>query len=582
MNIAISLIGGLGMFLYGMNVMGDGLQKAAGEKLKKIIEMLTTNKIMGVLVGTLVTAIIQSSSATTVMTIGFVNAGIMSLQQAVGVIMGANVGTTVTAQLVSFNIEKYAPIAIGIGMAFWFFTKKKNVKNISEILIGFGILFVGMNFMKAAAAPVSEMPQVHDAMLYLSKNPVLGILAGFVITGTIQSSSASIGILIVLASQGLLPITAALPVLYGDNIGTCVTSLLSTVGASRNARRAAIMHLCFNVIGTLLFIIVLSKPIVALVTSIDPTNVPRQIANAHTLFNVVNVIVLLPFSSYLVKLATKLVPYTEDEDLENIHTTKFLDERILETPSIALSNTVDEVIRMASRSTRALDSAYDAVKTFNHEKREKTFEYEKMINTLQLDITNFLFALSNRNLSDLERIKADVLFHIVNDIERVGDHADNIAEISQFMEDKKVKFTDDATKELDTLFELASKNFYDSITALKTSDFELAATITDREREINILEQNARNSHMVRLRSGTCSVEAGIYFLDIISNLERISDHSINITEELGRMSYQLPKLYSYCALQHSRIQICCWLLPELDPQYLYLLPGQSSVLLSP
>lgn len=537
MNIAISLIGGLGMFLYGMNVMGDGLQKAAGEKLKKIIEMLTTNKIMGVLVGTLVTAIIQSSSATTVMTIGFVNAGIMSLQQAVGVIMGANVGTTVTAQLVSFNIEKYAPIAIGIGMAFWFFTKKKNVKNISEILIGFGILFVGMNFMKAAAAPVSEMPQVHDAMLYLSKNPVLGILAGFVITGTIQSSSASIGILIVLASQGLLPITAALPVLYGDNIGTCVTSLLSTVGASRNARRAAIMHLCFNVIGTLLFIIVLSKPIVAMVTSIDPTNVPRQIANAHTLFNVVNVIVLLPFSSYLVKLATKLVPYTEDEDLENIHTTKFLDERILETPSIALSNTVDEVIRMASRSTRALDSAYDAVKTFSHEKREKTFEYEKMINTLQLDITNFLFALSNRNLSDLERIKADVLFHIVNDIERVGDHADNIAEISQFMEDKKVKFTDDATKELDNLFELASKNFYDSITALKTSDFELAATITDREREINILEQNARNSHMVRLRSGTCSVEAGIYFLDIISNLERISDHSINITEELGRMS---------------------------------------------
>lgn len=537
MDIAISLIGGLGMFLYGMNVMGDGLQKAAGEKLKKIIEMLTTNRIMGVLVGTLVTAIIQSSSATTVMTIGFVNAGIMSLQQAVGVIMGANIGTTVTAQLVSFNIEKYAPIAIGIGMVFWFFTKKKNIKNISEILIGFGILFVGMNFMKEAAAPVSEMSQVHDAMLYLSKNPVLGILAGFLITGTIQSSSASIGILIVLASQGLLPITAALPVLYGDNIGTCVTSLLSTIGASRNARRAAIMHLCFNVIGTLLFIIVLSKPIVALVTSIDPTNVPRQIANAHTLFNVVNVIVLLPFSTYLVKLATKLVPYTEDEELENIHTTKFLDERILETPSIALSNTVDEVIRMASRSTRSLNSAYDAVKTFSHEKREKTFEYERMINTLQLDITNYLFALSNRNLSDIERIKADVLFHIVNDIERVGDHADNIAEISQFMEDKKVIFTEDARNELDTIFELASENFYDSITALKTSDFELAATITEREREINILEQNARNSHMARLHAGTCSVEAGIYFLDIISNLERISDHSINITEELGRMS---------------------------------------------
>nr|WP_297574224.1 Na/Pi cotransporter family protein [uncultured Peptostreptococcus sp.] len=537
MNVAISLIGGLGMFLYGMNVMGDGLQKAAGDKLKKIIEMLTTNRIMGVLIGTLVTAIIQSSSATTVMTIGFVNAGIMSLQQAVGVIMGANIGTTVTAQLVSFSIEKYAPISIGIGMMFWFFTKKKNIKNISEILIGFGILFVGMNFMKAAAAPVSEMQEVHDAMLYLSKNPVLGILAGFLITGTIQSSSASIGILIVLASQGLLPITAALPVLYGDNIGTCVTSLLSTIGASRNARRAAIMHMCFNVIGTILFILVLSKPIISIVTRIDPTNVPRQIANAHTLFNLVNVIVLLPFSSYLVKLATKLVPYTKEDEEENIHTTKFLDERILETPSIALSNTVDEVIRMASRSTRSLNSAYDAVKTFSQEKREKTFGYERIINTLQLDITNFLFALSNRNISDVERIKADVLFHIVNDIERVGDHADNIAEISQFMEDKKVVFTEDASKELDVIFELASNNFYDSITALKTSDFELAATIAEREKEINILEQNARNSHMARLHSGSCSVEAGIYFLDIISNLERISDHSINITEELGRMS---------------------------------------------
>lgn len=537
MNVAISLIGGLGMFLYGMNVMGDGLQKAAGDKLKKIIEMLTTNRIMGVLIGTLVTAIIQSSSATTVMTIGFVNAGIMSLQQAVGVIMGANIGTTVTAQLVSFSIEKYAPISIGIGMIFWFFTKKKNIKNISEILIGFGILFVGMNFMKAAAAPVSEMQEVHDAMLYLSKNPVLGILAGFLITGTIQSSSASIGILIVLASQGLLPITAALPVLYGDNIGTCVTSLLSTIGASRNARRAAIMHMCFNVIGTILFILVLSKPIISIVTRIDPTNVPRQIANAHTLFNLVNVIVLLPFSSYLVKLATKLVPYTKEDEEENIHTTKFLDERILETPSIALSNTVDEVIRMASRSTRSLNSAYDAVKTFSQEKREKTFGYERIINTLQLDITNFLFALSNRNISDVERIKADVLLHIVNDIERVGDHADNIAEISQFMEDKKVVFTEDASKELDVIFELASNNFYDSITALKTSDFELAATIAEREKEINILEQNARNSHMARLHSGSCSVEAGIYFLDIISNLERISDHSINITEELGRMS---------------------------------------------
>lgn len=536
MESAVYLIGGLGMFLYGMNVMGDGLQKAAGEKLKKIIEMLTTNRLMGVLVGTLVTAIIQSSSATTVMTVGFVNAGIMNLQQAIGIIMGANIGTTVTAQLVSFNIEKYAPIAIGLGMLLWFVTKKKHVKNFSEILIGFGILFVGMSFMKDAAAPVSKMPQVHDAILYLSRNPLLGIIAGFIITGTIQSSSASIGILIVLASQGVLPITAALPILYGDNIGTCVTSLLSTVGASRNAKRAAIMHLCFNVIGTLLFIFVLSKPIIAIVQSIDPTNVPRQIANAHTLFNIVNVIVLLPFGGYIVKLANKLVPVTPEEEEEQISTTKFLDERILETPSIALSNTVDEIIRMASRSTRSLNYAYESIKTGDEEKRNKAFEYEKVINTLQLDITNFLFLLTTKNLSDHERIKADVMFHIVNDIERVGDHAENLAEISEFMESKNIKFSEDAQKELDVIFKIASTNFYDSITAIKTNDYELAEVVRKREKEIDALEKKTRNSHMGRLNGGLCSVEAGIYFSDIITNLERISDHSINILEEMNRM----------------------------------------------
>ena len=536
MEIAISLIAGLGMFLYGMNVMGDGLQKAAGDKLKKIIEMLTTNRIMGVLVGAIVTGIIQSSSATTVMTVGFVNAGIMTLKQAIGIIMGANIGTTVTAQLVSFSIEKYAPIAIGIGVLFWLFSKNTTVKNFSEILIGFGILFVGMNFMKAAAAPVSEMQSVHNAMLYLSRNPLLGVLAGFMITGTIQSSSASIGILIVLASQGVLPITAALPVLYGDNIGTCVTSLLSTIGASRNSKRTALMHLCFNVIGTILFIVVLSRPIIRIVENVDPTNVPRQIANAHTLFNLVNVVILLPFSNYIVKLAYKLVPLNEEDEDEKLATTKFLDDRMLETPSIALSNTVDEIIRMASRSTRSLNYAYDSIKSGSDELRSKSFDYEQIVNSLQYDITNFLFKLTTRNLSDAERIKTDVLFHIVNDIERVGDHAENIAEISQELSDKNVVFSEEAIKELDLIFDIASNNFYDSITAIKTNNLELAETVAQREKKVDLLEQSARNSHMARLHEESCSVEAGIYFLDIISNLERISDHSKNIVEEMNIM----------------------------------------------
>lgn len=536
MEIAISLIAGLGMFLYGMNVMGDGLQKAAGDKLKKIIEMLTTNRIMGVLVGAVATGIIQSSSATTVMTVGFVNAGIMTLKQAIGIIMGANIGTTVTAQLVSFSIEKYAPIAIGIGVLFWLFSKNTTVKNFSEILIGFGILFVGMNFMKAAAAPVSEMQSVHNAMLYLSRNPLLGVLAGFMITGTIQSSSASIGILIVLASQGVLPITAALPVLYGDNIGTCVTSLLSTIGASRNSKRTALMHLCFNVIGTILFIVVLSRPIIRIVENVDPTNVPRQIANAHTLFNLVNVVILLPFSNYIVKLAYKLVPLNEEDEDEKLATTKFLDDRMLETPSIALSNTVDEIIRMASRSTRSLNYAYDSIKSGSDELRSKSFDYEQIVNSLQYDITNFLFKLTTRNLSDAERIKTDVLFHIVNDIERVGDHAENIAEISQELSDKNVVFSEEAIKELDLIFDIASNNFYDSITAIKTNNLELAETVAQREKKVDLLEQSARNSHMAMLHEESCSVEAGIYFLDIISNLERISDHSKNIVEEMNRM----------------------------------------------
>lgn len=536
MEIAIYLVGGLGMFLYGMNVMGDGLQKVAGERLKKIIEMLTTNKLMGVLVGTIVTAIIQSSSATTVMTIGFVNAGIMSIQQAVGIIMGANIGTTMTAQLVSFSIEKYAPISIGIGMIIWFVTKKKHVKDLSEILIGFGILFVGMSFMKSAAAPVSEMQSVHDAMLTLSKNPILGIIAGFLITGTIQSSSASIGILIVLASQGLLPITAALPILYGDNIGTCVTSLLSTIGASKNARRAAIIHLTFNIIGTILFMLVLSKPIVHIVQQLDPTNVPRQIANSHTLFNLINVCILFPFSNILVKIAYKVVPVSAEDDELILNTTKFLDDRILETPSIALSNTVDEVIRMASRSTRSLNNAYEAIKMKDPELSKKSFEYEEIINKLQRDITNYLFKLSTTNLSDIERIKTDILFHSVNDIERVGDHAENLAEIANIMIKGKVSFSDEAKKELDQLFEIASTNFYDSITALKTRNDDLAAVVRKREKEFGVTEKRVRSLHLDRLKSGKCTVEAGICYLDIITNLERISDHSINILEEMSRM----------------------------------------------
>ncbi|MSA63402.1 sodium-dependent phosphate transporter, partial [Gordonibacter pamelaeae] len=296
MDIVISLMGGLGLFLYGMNLMAEGLEKSAGSRLKKIVELLTSNIFMGVLVGAFVTAIIQSSSATTVMVVGFVNAGIMNLTQAIGVIMGANIGTTITAQLVSFDLKGLAPVALGIGIILYLFASKPKTKNIAEILIGFGILFTGMDFMKEAVEPLSKYQGFTDMLVTFGDHPILGLLLGFGITAIVQSSSASMGMLIALASQGLIPLSAALPILYGQNIGTCVTSLISSVGASSNAKRAAVMHLIFNVLGTLVFLIFLNKPVVSIVTSMDPGDVARQLANTHTLFNIVSVIILLPFS----------------------------------------------------------------------------------------------------------------------------------------------------------------------------------------------------------------------------------------------------------------------------------------------
>ena len=320
MEIAIRILGGLGMFLYGMNIMAEGLQKSAGEKLKIIVEKLTSNTFMGVIVGTVVTAIIQSSSAATVMVVGFVNAGIMKLSQAIGVIMGANIGTTVTAQLVSFKLEALAPLALGIGIIMYLFTKKQRTKELSLVLLGFGILFTGMEFMKDAVKPLAEFEGFRNALLYFGHHPLLGIVAGFLITGIIQSSSASMGMLIALASEGLIPLSSALPILYGDNIGTCVTSLISSIGASRNAKRAATMHLTFNVIGTLIFVLILNYPITKFVTWLDPNDAARQIANAHTIFNVLNVLILLPFAKYIVKLVLKFMPITEEENEASVTT----------------------------------------------------------------------------------------------------------------------------------------------------------------------------------------------------------------------------------------------------------------------
>nr|WP_279310895.1 MULTISPECIES: Na/Pi cotransporter family protein [unclassified Romboutsia] len=526
------MMGGLGLFLYGMNLMADGLQKSAGEKLKKIVELLTSNVLMGVIVGALVTAIIQSSSATTVMVVGFVNAGIMTLPQAIGVIMGANIGTTITAQLVSLDLVGLAPMALGVGIILYLFSSKPKVKTIAEIFIGFGILFTGMDFMKEAVAPLKEFSGFTNALVSFGHNPILGILLGFGITAIVQSSSASMGMLLALASEGILPLSSALPILYGENIGTCVTSLISSIGASKNAKRAATMHLTFNVIGTLVFMLLLSKPITMVVTHLDPNDVSRQIANAHTLFNITNVILLLPFSKLIVKLTMKLVPEKEDE-IEERKTVKFLDERILETPSIALSNTIKETLRMGEKAKKALICSMEGVLEMSDAKIKKAFNEEIKINELQKAILSFLLKLSKTTLNDDSREGVDYLFNTVNDIERIGDHAENIAELSEIILTKELKLSDECKGELTEIYNKVLSTYTYALESLESNNVDLALRVVKMEEQVDIMEKVCRQNHMKRLDESVCTIDNGVVYLDIVSNLERISDHSVNIAQQV-------------------------------------------------
>ena len=532
MEIIINLMGGLGLFLFGMNLMGDGLQKSAGSKLKKIIELLTSNTIMGVLVGMVVTMVIQSSSATTVMVVGFVNAGIMTLGQAIGVIMGANIGTTITAQLVSLDVDFLAPVALGIGIVIYMFSKKPKNRHIAEILIGFGILFTGMDFMKDAVKPLAGYQGFTDMLVSFGHKPILGVLMGFAITAIVQSSSASMGMLIALASQGLIPITAALPILYGENIGTCVTSLISSIGASRNARRAAIMHLTFNIIGSLIFMFLLSGPIVKLVTYLDPNDAARQIANAHTLFNVLNVLILLPVAKLIVKLAMKLVPENDSEE-DDEKAVKYIDDRMIETPSIALSNTVKEILRMGDKAKDSLNLSMEALLERSKDKAELSFKREKLINELQKSILNYLLKLSKASLNDDSREAVDGLFNTVNDIERIGDHAENIAELAQSSIESQKGFSDEGKAELINMYNKVISAYTYALEAMRTSNVDLACKVIKMEEQVDMMEKSCRSNHMNRLNANSCSIDNGVIYLDVVSNLERVSDHAVNIAQQV-------------------------------------------------
>lgn len=526
MDIVLPVMGGLGLFLYGMNLMGAGLQKVAGNRLKRLIEILTNNRILGVLIGTLVTMIIQSSSATTVMVIGFVNAGLMSLTQAVGVIMGANIGTTVTAQIIAFKVTDYAPIAVAIGVAMWLIASKKKFKDLAEILIGFGILFVGMDMMSSGLKPLAELEAFSNILISL-ENSALGMLVGVGLTTLLQSSSASTGLLQALAMEGLIDIKLTLPMLFGGNIGTTTTAMISSIGANRTAKRAAVIHFLFNVVGTILFMTLFKTPIENLVLRLSPGDVTRQIANAHTLFNVASVILMLPFAGLLVKAAQFLVP---GDDVLEITASKYLDARIIETPSIALGQARKEVFHMGELALENLTAVESAFLAEKYEDTDHIFEREQTINKIEREITDYLLTLSHADLSDSEHEEITALINIINDIERVGDHIENLAEETDYKYENNIQFSEKAENEMREMFSKCKQVFEKAMFAFRDTDEQMAREAIVLEDEVDALEKLHRKNHIDRLNKGYCESAPGVLFLDSLSNLERVGDHSFNIS----------------------------------------------------
>lgn len=535
-------IGGLGMFLYGMNVMADGLQKSAGGKMKQLLGVLTSHRLLGVLVGALVTAVIQSSSATTVMVVGFVNASILNLTQAVGVIMGANIGTTITAWLVSMSEwgamlkpEFFAPVLIGVGAFILLFSKKEKLRQVAEILIGFGVLFIGLSFMSDAIKPYRDAPIFAAAFQTLGKNPILGVLTGAAVTAIIQSSSASVGILQTLALNGVVSWNSAIFITLGQNIGTCVTALISSAGANRTAKRAAIIHMLFNVMGAIIFGILM-----LVLFSVNPSWGNSMISSTeisvfHTVFNVANTILLFPFANVLVTLSGKIVKEKPADlmvaDVEEILERPHLDYRILNSPSLAIQSAAMQVVRMGELAKEHMDLAMETVFEVNEEKIKRAVIYERTIDGFEKDLTEYLVHLSHESLTEAESTMLSHLMFTVSDYERVGDHNDNIVELAQSLLDTNIRLSADAIEDLKDIQMVVSEALELSTEARRNESVVEAKRVYILEDEVDGMEEEMRHGHMDRLARGMCSADRGIVFLDVLSNLERISDHAVNIAE---------------------------------------------------
>lgn len=543
LGVLFQFTGGLGMFLYGMNSMADGLQKSAGSRMQQLLGVLTSNRLLGVLIGAGITAIVQSSSATTVMVVGFVNAGMMNLTQAVGMIMGANIGTTVTSWIVSMSEwgemlkpEFFAPLLVGIGAGIVLFARDAKKRQMGEILTGFGFLFIGLDFMSSSIKPYRDAPIFAQAFSVLGKNPFLGILAGAAVTAVIQSSSASVGILQTLALNGMVNWKSAVFITLGQNIGTCVTALLSCMGAHRTAKRAAVIHLLFNCVGAALFGVVMwgiffFRP----AFSASPIN-SVEISVFHTIFNVSNTILLFPFSALLVKLSCLLVKdgkETEDEKKNDLgleaEMQRRLDSRILENPAFAIENAEQEVVRMGEISLMNLRIAGEALLQNNAAEMEEVIENEKMINRMERMLTDYLVKINHLSLNEAQQLVVKNLFYTVSDIERIGDHSENLAELAGEKIQNQIHFSQKASADLREMLSAAAASVEHALTARKDHDMSKVRLVIQSEERVDSLEEDLREQHIERLSNRQCQTESGVIFLDVINNLERVSDHALNI-----------------------------------------------------
>ncbi len=537
-SILLSMAGGLGLFLFGMHTMSEAIEKAAGARLRSILEFFTTNRFTGMLVGVIFTAIIQSSSACTVMVVSFVNSGLMNLYQAAGVIFGANIGTTVTSQLVSFNLSEYAPVFLLIGALCVMFVKNQKVVKIAEVILGFGILFTGLSSMSSAMSGLRDVPAVVD-MLKSLESPLLAILVGTVLTGIIQSSSVTVSIVLLMCSQGLLELPICLFIILGCNIGACASALLASLAGKKDAKRAAMIHFLFNVIGTVIVYIIFRvgmAQIINLLHIVSGNNPGRCVANAHTMVKIFQVVILLPFSSGIVKLTYLLIP-GEDKTVnyrEN-YQLKYIGDKVVFNPATAVINVLKEVERMANLADENLNRAMNALITLDHEDMEEVYEVEKNINFLNKSITDYLVTINQTTLpiEDLKSLGA--LFHVVNDIERIGDHAENVADAAKRREEMNVTFSKDATKELGEMLNMVNTIVQFSINTLHNISDEHVEDILRLEDAVDEKERELQQAHVDRLTRSECTPEAGMLYSDIVSGLERVADHATNIVLYLNK-----------------------------------------------